>query len=161
MKDRVTTRAGQRRLEQLLDAACRRYAEIVQTNPEAAEAGDSSVWHDNFAYEENQRQMHQWSRRVHDLRETLATLEVISPPACPREATVGCTLEVVDQTTGQRRTLLLAGFGDGDPLTGRVSYTAPLGQALLGARAGEQRAIRLGAAEHVFEVLAIRATEED
>ena len=64
----VTSRAGYQRLLDTLQAAKRRYDVVCASNEEAAGAGDSSVWHDNFAYEDNQRQMHQLARRVRDLQ---------------------------------------------------------------------------------------------
>ena len=63
-----TTPAGLRRLNQRLAAARQRYLDICADNEDAAGAGDTSVWHDNFAYEENQRQMHALARRLRDMQ---------------------------------------------------------------------------------------------
>ena len=157
----VTTPAGRRRLDERLREAERRYGAVVADNPEAAESGDTSVWHDNFAYEENQRQMHQWARRVRDLRALLARLEVVSPPLHPTRAALGCAVTLADARTDAEQRLVLAGFEDGDPAAGRVSYTSPLGGALLGARVGDVLAVRVGGAEREVTVLAIERAEED
>lgn len=161
MTRKVTTEAGRRRLEATLRSAEERYAEIVASNPEAAEGGDTSVWHDNFAYEENQRQMHQWARRVRDLRAQLAALDVVRPARQPERVAVGCTVLVEDGATGVVRRYAVAGFDDGDPAAGRVSYTAPLGRALLGARVGDVRTVRAGGSERELTVVAVTATEEE
>lgn len=157
----ITTRAGRRRLERTLDDALRRYDEVVASNPEAAESGDTSVWHDNFAYEENQRQMHQWSRRIRDLRSMLASAEIVTPPQQPTRAQVGTTVRLLDLDSGDERAMALAGCEDGDPVAGRVSYTAPLGRALVGAEVGDLRTVRLAGGEKSFEILSIHPTPEE
>ena len=53
MTELVTSRGGYARLQQRLQEALDSYNAVCATNAEAADAGDSSVWHDNFAYEEN------------------------------------------------------------------------------------------------------------
>jgi transcription elongation GreA/GreB family factor len=131
------------------------------SNPEAAEAGDSSVWHDNFAYEENQRQMHQWAHRVRDLRLFLSNVELVEPPARPEAVTIGCAVEVVDSATGRTSRYLIAGCDDGDLKAGRLSCNSPVGLALLGARVGESREVRSGGRERQLDVLTVTRAEED
>jgi transcription elongation factor GreB len=163
MPNRYTTPAGHQRLQRRLEDAQSRYDQVIADNPEAAEAGDNCVWHDNFAYEENQRQMHQWARRVRDLRALVATVEIVSPPKAPNAVTVGTcvTVEVEDGDDVQVRRFVVAGFDDGDPAAGRVSYTAPLARALLGASEGENRVLHLDGRERVVAVLSIEALEEE
>jgi transcription elongation factor GreB len=161
MVRRYTTSAGRRRLEGRLGEAQRRYDEIVVSNPDAAEAGDTSVWHDNFAYEENQRQMHQWARRVRDLRALLASVEVVAPPNRPESVSIGCAVELAHAEDGTTRQIVIAGYEDGDPANGRVSYTAPLARALLGATPGEWRTALLDGEERELAVLSIERAEEE
>ncbi len=81
------TPAGRVRLRHRIHEARLAHEAICASNGEAAEAGDSSVWHDNFAYEENQRQMHQLARRVRTLEEILTSAaEVCSRPGAPARA---------------------------------------------------------------------------
>ena len=79
----LTTQHGLERTRARLAGALAEYERIVAGNAEAADAGDSSVWHDNFAYEENQRQMHQWARRIRDLREMIRRMEIVRPDPQP------------------------------------------------------------------------------
>jgi transcription elongation GreA/GreB family factor len=148
-------------MEDRLRKAEAAYDEVVSSNPEAAEAGDSSVWHDNFAYEENQRQMHQWSRRVRDLRELLAHLHVVHPGPEPRSVAVGCEVVVLDAATSSPARYVIAGYDDGDPARRRISYNSPLGKALLGASVGEVRTVQAAGGERELEVLSIAAAQED
>lgn len=156
----LTTPAGLRRAQSRLQAALEAYEQIVSTNAEAAEAGDSSVWHDNFAYEENQRQMHQWARRIRDLRITLNRLEIVSPPTNPERVQVGCTVVVCDLSDESEHTYVIAGYEDGDMEQGRLSYTAPLAHALLGGEEGEVRVFRAGDRERQLEIMTIQPTWE-
>ncbi len=160
MSRKLTTPAGRRRLEARLAAAEAEYARVCASNPEAAEAGDSSVWHDNFAYEENQRLMHQWSRRVRDLRATLAELELTTTPKAPEAVAVGCAIVVADTTTGRQQRYILAGWDDGDLSARRLAYNSPLGGALIGARLGEAREVRTPAGSRELEIISIENDEE-
>ncbi|MFM2152159.1 MAG: hypothetical protein RL199_594 [Pseudomonadota bacterium] len=153
-----TTKEGLARLRDRLAQAEAAYEKVCASNPEAAEAGDSSVWHDNFAYEENQRQMHQWACRVSDLRSQLARCALVEPKPSPDEVGVGTCVEVVDGD-GRREQWSIAGWDDGDAAGRRVAYNSPLGRALLGARIGEQREVRLGSGVRELEVVAIAPAE--
>ena len=73
------TQAGHTTCLRRIDAARAAYQAVCNDNPAAREAGDSSVWHDNFAFEENQRQMHQLARVVRDLERVLEHAEIVAP----------------------------------------------------------------------------------
>ena len=73
------TPAGRGRLRRRIEEARLAYLTVCASNGDAAGAGDSSVWHDNFAYEENQRQMHQLARRVSTLEEVLLRSREVQP----------------------------------------------------------------------------------
>ena len=75
-KKYFTTPAGYKRFLSKMKNVAKRYDAVVASNGDAADAGDNSVWHDNFAYEENQRQMHQWSQRFHKMEELKSKLVV-------------------------------------------------------------------------------------
>jgi transcription elongation factor GreB len=152
------TPGGFRRLQRRLEDALAAYKAITDDNPAAAESGDSSVWHDNFAFEENQRQMHMLGRQVHDLRRALATCVVVAPAGhVPDRVTFG--VRVTYRTPGAVADQMcwIAGWGDGDPATGRVSYDSPLGRALLGAEVGDLRELRVGGTVRSLEVMDITA----
>jgi transcription elongation factor GreA len=155
-----TTAAGLRRTRSRLEQAIAAYKAVVDTNPEAAEAGDNCVWHDNFAFEENQRQMHQWARRVHDLRVLVQRLEVISPDPSPSAVVVGSRVEVLDERTGRETGYVIAGYDDGELREGRLAYNAPLGAGLLGAKVGETREIQLAGAVRELTILSIAPAED-
>jgi len=155
-----TTPSGMKRAQERLTSAISEYERVVSGNAEAADAGDSSVWHDNFAYEENQRQMHQWARRIRDLRQIMTQLEVVTPARAPQRVQIGCRVVVCDPDTEREEAYVIAGYEDGDPAAGRLSYTSPMAQALLGGTEGESRVVLLGDRRRELEIVDISGGEE-
>lgn len=147
------SRQGFERLRSRIAEARRAYKLVCDDNPEAREAGDSSVWHDNFAFEENQRQMHQLARRVRDLEQILSAAEIVSTNLLASDrAFVGSRVTYRLDGEDRARSCVLAGWDDGEPSRGRVSYNSPLGRALLGARAGDEVELLLGGRARTLEV---------
>ncbi len=55
--------------------------------------------------------------------------------------------------------LTLVGEDEADATAGLVNWTAPIARALIGARVGDERTVRLPAGEKSYEVIAIRYPE--
>ncbi len=168
MERRYTTPDGYRRLAALIAQTRARYNEVCQSNEEAAGAGDSSVWHDNFAYEENQRQMHQLARRVRDLENLLASIMVVDPPReDPPAVCLGAVVELAvfpDPETEEPSEVLtwtIAGYEDGDPKEGRISYNSPLGSRLMGKEVGEEVSLHINREAKVAEIVSIEAPRRE
>lgn len=156
------TPEGLERLRKRIANARLQYKVVCDDNPAAAEAGDSSVWHDNFAYEENQRKMHMLARLVRDLEHRFATTSVVgSVNSEPTKARVGCLVVYRFTDEATERSCTVSGFDDGDPDAGRVSYNSPLGVALVGAEVGERRSFVVAGRRREVEVidLALAPTE--
>lgn len=154
------TPGGVQRLRARLSDARAAYQAVCQNNPEAREAGDSSVWHDNFAFEENQRQMHQLARRVRDLENVLALAEVVPFDRAPARAAVGTRVRYRLDGERPERVCTIAGWDDGDPTPGRVSYNSPLGATLVGTAAGDERELVIAGRARSLEVLAVEPSED-
>lgn len=152
------TQAGLHRLRGRIAEARAAYLSVCSDNEDAAGAGDSSVWHDNFAYEENQRQMHRLARRVRDLEELLSRVRLV--PACataPARVQLGAQVQLLYPEDGREATIYIAGYEDGDPRIGRVSYSAPLAARLIGAEPGEVRRIQENGKSREVEVQGVLA----
>ncbi len=156
----LTSSAGQQRFAARLAKVREAYEAVCASNGAAAEAGDNSVWHDNFDYEENQRQMHQLARRFHDLEEALRRMEVVSAPAAPKQVGFGCVV-TLEHADGRSERLVIGGYDDGDAALRRVAYTAPLASALLGAEPGDVRTFTAGGRERELVIVAIEAAREE
>ena len=156
----VLTHGGKRRLSTRLDAVRAEFDAVVADMPAALESGDTSGWHDNFAFEDNQRRQHQLAHRIRDLERVLASAEVVEPwTEAPERVYVGVSVTFCfSDTPDEERTIWVAGFEDGDPSCGRVSYDSPLGKALLGAEEGDERRVRIGDRVRTVEVLELGPT---
>jgi len=149
-----TTVAGYDRFVARVAKVRAAYDAVIASNGDAAEAGDNSVWHDNFAYEENQRQMHQLARRVRDLLDVQRRLEVVAPSPTSSRVCFGCAV-LVEGEDGEVERLVIGGYEDGDPDLRRVAYTAPLALALVGAEPGDTRQVRVGGKARELTVISI------
>jgi transcription elongation GreA/GreB family factor len=154
------TLRGVERLRKRITEAREAYQSVCNSNPEAREAGDSSVWHDNFAFEENQRQMHQLAKRVRDLENVLGRVEVVTVPRVPVRASVGTRVRYRLDGEEIDREAVLAGWDDGEPATRRLSYNSPLGSALLGAGSGDEREVIIAGRARSVVVVAIEPAED-
>ena len=92
------------------------------------------------------------------LLERLASAKVVQPPA-DGTAGVGATVIVRYQNgphAGQAAELTLVGVDEADPFEGRIAFTAPAAEALLGRRAGES--VTFTAGEQELTVMLERVT---
>lgn len=160
MKKFYTTPLGCQRIRERLDRYKKAYMKVCESNEEAAAAGDNCVWHDNYAYEENQRQMHQLARQIRETELVLQNIELVPATAvAPDRVVIGASVLICDQD-GREQELFIAGYEDGDPEQGRISYTSPLGRALLGREEGDTCSFRVGGTVKEFEILEILAAPE-
>lgn len=149
-----TTEGGYRRFLDRIAKARAEYDAVTASNGDAADAGDNSVWHDNFAYEENQRQMHQLARRVRDMEDAARRLVIAPAPTRADRVALG-TVVTFDDADDRSETIIVGGYEDSEPALRRVAYTAPLAKALLGAEVGDTRSISLGGRARELTVVSI------
>ena len=71
------------------------------------------------------------------------------------EVRFGAIVELADDDDN-RRTFSIVGDDETDASAGRIGWSAPLARALIGARVGDERTVRLPAGEKSYEVIAIR-----
>jgi transcription elongation factor GreA len=92
---------------------------------------------DNPALFELLEEQAQLEQKIAALEVELATVRIAPRPADGVTA-VGSVVRVRDLATGDETAYQLVGSIEADPASGRVSIESPVGQALLGRRAGEQ-----------------------
>jgi transcription elongation factor GreB len=66
----------------------------------------------------------------------------------------GATVELADEDDN-RRILTIIGDDETDASAGKIGWSAPLARALIGAKVGDERVVRLPAGEKSYEVMAI------
>jgi len=127
---------------------------IVETVSWAASLGDRS---ENADYIYGKRRLREIDKRLGYLAKIMKQAKVVDPAKQPSrdEVRFGATVELADEDDN-RRILTVVGDDEADAAKGRIGWSAPLARALIGAKVGDERIVRLPAGEKAYEVIAIR-----
>lgn len=126
---------------------------LVEVISWAAGNGDRS---ENGDYIYGRKRLREIDRRLGYLAKVMKTAKVVDPAAQGDQAQVrfGATVELADEDDA-RRTLTLVGEDEADATAGHISWRSPIAKALVGAKVGDERVVRLPAGEKSYEVMAI------
>jgi transcription elongation factor GreB len=156
--DRYITPEGLARIRAEYDELFRiERPKIVETVSWAASLGDRS---ENADYIYGKRRLREIDRRLGYLAKIMKQAKVVDPAKQEARDQVrfGATLELADEDDN-RRELTIVGDDEADAGSGRIGWSAPLARALIGAKVGDERIVRLPAGEKSYEVMAIRYPE--
>jgi transcription elongation factor GreB len=130
---------------------------IVETVSWAASLGDRS---ENADYIYGKRRLREIDRRLGHLARIMKEAKVVDPARQEARDQVrfGATVELADEDDN-RRTVTIVGNDEADAPAGRIGWSAPVARALIGARAGDERVVRLPSGEKSYEIIAIRYPE--
>ena len=126
---------------------------LVETIAWAAANGDRS---ENGDYIYGRKKLREVDRRLSHLSRIMKAAKIVDPATQSSRDQVrfGATVELSDEDD-ERRTLTIVGDDEADASAGRIGWNAPLARALIGARVGDERTVRLPAGEKSYEVLRI------
>ena len=126
---------------------------LVETISWAAANGDRS---ENGDYIYGRKRLRELDRRLTHLSRIMKAAKVVDPATQQAidEVRFGATVELADEDDN-RRTLTIVGDDETDASAGRIGWSAPLARALIGAKVGDERIVRLPAGEKSYEVMAI------
>ncbi len=137
------TPAGFRRLQrefETLRGPTRR--EVVQKLSEAAAEGDRS---ENAEYIYRKRQLRQIDSRIRFLMKRMAIAEVIDPSQHKgNKVTFGCQVTVEDDS-GRPLRYQIVGVDESEPKEGRISWSSPIGRALVGKQVDDTVTVQVAA----------------
>ena len=127
---------------------------VVATVAWAAGNGDRS---ENGDYIYGRKKLREIDRRLGYLAKVMKAAKVVEPGAqrSREQVRFGATVELADEDDA-RRTLTIVGDDEADASNGRIGWSAPLSRALVGAKVGDERTVRLPAGEKSYEVVEIR-----
>jgi len=119
----------------------------------AAANGDRS---ENGDYIYGRKRLREIDRRLSHLSKVMKSAKVVDPTRQEQRDTVrfGATVELADEDDS-RRIITLVGEDEADASAGQVSWAAPIARALIGAKVGDERIVRLPAGEKNYEILRI------
>jgi transcription elongation factor GreB len=126
---------------------------IVETVSWAASLGDRS---ENADYIYGKRRLREIDRRLAHLARIMKEAKVVDPlkQEARDQVRFGATVQLADEDDN-RRTLTIVGDDEADAGSGKIGWSAPFARALIGARVGDERIVRLPAGEKSYEVLEI------
>jgi len=126
---------------------------IVEVVSWAASLGDRS---ENADYLYGKKRLREIDRRLGHLSRIMKAAKVVDPRSQTSRDQVrfGATVELADEDDN-RRSLTIVGDDEADASAGRIGWSAPLARALIGAKVGDERVVRLPAGEKSYEVIVI------
>jgi len=126
---------------------------VVEVVSWAASLGDRS---ENADYLYGKKRLREIDRRLAHLARIMKAARVVDPANQEDRSQVrfGATVELADEDDS-RRTLTIVGDDETDADAGRIGWSAPLARALIGAKVGDERVVRLPAGEKSYEVVGI------
>ena len=132
---------------------------LVETIAWAAANGDRS---ENGDYIYGRKRLREIDRRLSHLARIMKAAKIIDPAgqSARNEVRFGASVELADEED-RRRTITIVGDDEADAAVGMIGWNAPLARALIGARVGDERIVRLPAGEKSYEVISIRYPSRD
>jgi transcription elongation factor GreB len=153
--DRFITPQGLARIRAEYDALFgEERPKLVETIAWAAANGDRS---ENGDYIYGRKRLREIDRRLGYLSKVMKSAKVVDPAAQQSRGEVrfGATVELADEDD-ERRTITIVGDDEAEASEGRIGWNAPIARALIGAKVGDERTVRLPAGEKNWEILAVR-----
>lgn len=137
VKELYISKEGLDNLQKELASLKKQRVEITEKIREAREFGDLS---ENAEYQEAKTKQAFIEGRIEEVEATLKLAKVIDAQNNARgEVGVGST--VVVDVNGSEVTYTLTGSDEASPAAGKISNQSPLGQALLGKKAGDRTTV--------------------
>ena len=126
---------------------------IVEVVSWAASLGDRS---ENADYLYGKKRLREIDRRLTYLAKIMKQAKVVDPTKqeAGDQVRFGATVELADEDDN-RRVLTIVGDDEADASAGKIGWSAPLARALIGARVGDERIVRLPGGEKSYEVMTI------
>ncbi len=149
----LTAEGLQKVHEELTYLTSTRRREVAEMIAEAKAEGDIS---ENAGYDEAKATQGFLEGRIRELENVLKHAEVISPNGAPADqVAVGRTVIVQEVDTNFEESYKIVGSIEADPTAGRISNQSPMGQSLLGKKAGDTVTVETPGGEIEFEIVRV------
>ena len=151
--DLLMTRADYEKLQgeiEELETSAR--GEMAERIKAARELGDLK---ENAEYHDAKDAQAILETRILRLRDQLTRAQVVEAEAGGDAVAFGSQVELSDRDSGKKTTYTLVSAVDADAAAGRLSVESPVGQALVGARAGDVIEIPTPKGTRTLEVISI------
>lgn len=128
---------------------------VINAIAEARAQGDLS---ENAEYEAAKDRQGFIEGRIQEVESKLSAAQVIDPTAVDAGGRVvfGATVELEDETTGDKVTYQIVGEDEADLKQGLVNISSPIARALIGKEQGDSVEVRAPGGTTYFEIVAVR-----
>ena len=138
-------------LEQEIEQLSTRIKEIGQDMGKSCQEG-AETFHDNFAYEQGERDQRMWAQRRHELLKFKNHAQIVNPSLNPI-VSIGKRIKIKNQETGEEQTWTIGSYLTFEDE--HISYAAPIAKLLIGAKSGEMRTGNIAGVVQTFIVLEV------
>ena len=128
---------------------------VINAIAEARAQGDLS---ENAEYEAAKDRQGFIEGRIQEVEGKLSAAQVIDPSAVDAGGRVvfGATVELEDESTGDKVTYQIVGEDEADLKHGLVNISSPIARALIGKEQGDSAEVRAPGGVKCFEIVAVR-----
>ena len=128
---------------------------VINAIAEARAQGDLS---ENAEYEAAKDRQGFIEGRIQEVEGKLSAAQVIDPSAVDAGGRVvfGATVELEDESTGDKVTYQIVGEDEADLKHGLVNISSPIARALIGKEQGDSAEVRAPGGVKYFEIVAVR-----
>ena len=155
MQRSLMTPEGHRRLtEELQYSKSVLRPKVVQDIAEARAHGDIS---ENSEYEDAKERQALLEGRIRQVETAIATCEVIDITRVPHKDLVvfGATVVMQNIDSGEEFRYTIVGDLESDVKSGKISYTSPIGRAMIGKSTGDEVKVETPSGRREFEIINI------
>src|SRR3989344_9461379 len=147
LPQKYITQEGQKKAEEeLVRLKDEKRPSIAKKIAAAKELGDLS---ENAEYADAKDEQAFLEARILELTNLLKFAEVVPGQTSGNEAVTVGSKVTIDGENGQR-TYTIVGFNEANPAAGKISNASPLGQALLGRKAGDTISLQVPSGSRQF-----------
>ena len=155
MKNFVTQKGLTSLLKQLTQLKTVEFRRCIQDLAEAREKGDIS---ENAEYETAKEAFDNMNNRISNLEQRIKNSSVISTHEIDTNAVgILSTVRVTNNTFKKEQKFTLVPENEIDIKAGKISYSSPIGAALLGKKPGELVSAKVPAGKIEFQIIEITA----
>jgi len=137
---------------ELDELANRRRPEVIARIKAARELGDLS---ENADYEAARKEQSFLEGRVQQLEQMIKSAVIIETEGTGNVVVLGSTVVIETDRHGEE-TFMIVGSAEADAAAGKISFTSPIGRALMGRRAGETVRVQVPAGTLDYTVTEVR-----
>ncbi|MBI5913190.1 GreA/GreB family elongation factor [Candidatus Azambacteria bacterium] len=141
-------------LDKQIEQICDKIKEIGQEMGKSCQEG-AETFHDNFAFEDGERQQYMWSSRLRELIKIRNNAKVVSPETSSEKVSIGKCATFQDEETGKIQTIRIGSFMIFHDQKNTISYNAPLARLLVGAMINDAREGKVGGKRKAIIILKI------